>query len=285
MTKRNFSALLSLVLSVGVLGLPQIGNAQNQGSGTRNETLLLLVADGPLAMEPASERPSIELAGKELILNSALVPNTEHPTGLLLQNLHVDADTGRLFSVVTFPADVVIARHYHPVTERLWMLGGTAASPETQLREGLYWEAPPEVAMGPFASEAGATFVLLSDGPFELIWLEEGEDAPNPAGKTFTVDPKGIEWKRLSELIPGSAAQGAAKPLTTEEATGGGVYLVKLTGPAAGRPAVCSATLEGYVIQGELKFSDPYHGTHVLGPGFYFRIPAGFPSDLFALAK
>ena len=285
MRKRIFSTLLCLVFSIGLLGLPQIGNAQGNGTGTDDEILLLLVADGPLAMEPASERPSIELAGKELILNSVLVPKDEHPTGLLLQTLHVDAETGRMFSVVTFPADVVIARHYHPVTERLWILGGTAASPETQLREGLYWEAPPEVAMGPFASEAGATFVLLSDGPFELIWLEEGEDAPNPAGKTFTVDPEGIEWKRLDELIPGSVAQGVAKRLTTEEATGGGVYLVKLTGPAAGRLAVCSANLEGYVLQGEPKLSDPYHGTHVLGPGFYFRIPAGFPSDLFALTQ
>ncbi len=284
MRKRIFSTLLCLVFSIGLLGLPQIGNAQGNGTGTDDEILLLLVADGPLALQPASEMPSIDLAGKELILNSVLVPKDEHPTGLLLQTLHVDAETGRMFSVVTFPADVVIARHYHTVTERLWILGGTAASPETQLREGLYWEAPPEVAMGPFASEAGATFVLLSDGPFELIWLEEGEDAPNPAGKTFIVDPEGIEWKRLDELIPGSVAQGVAKRLTTEEATGGGVYLVKLTGPAAGRLAVCSANLEGYVLQGEPKLSDPYHGTHVLG-GFYFRIPAGFPSDLFALTK
>ncbi|MFQ5664091.1 MAG: cupin domain-containing protein [Terriglobia bacterium] len=285
MTKRSFSALLSLVLSLGVLGLTQIGNAQHHGSGTRNETLLLLVADGPLAMEPASEMPSIDLAGKELILNSALVPKAQHPTGLLLQTLHVDAETGRMFTIGTFPADVVLPRHYHPVTERVMMLGGTAASPETQLREGLYWEAPPEVAMRPFRSEAGATFVLLSDGPFELIWLEEGEDAPNLAGKTFTVDPEGIEWKRLSELMPGSVAQGVAKRLTTEEATGGGVYLVKLTRPTEGRLAVCSANLEGYVLQGELKLSDPYHGTHVLGPGLYFRIPAGFPSDLFGLAE
>ena len=285
MRKRIFSTLLCLVFSIGLLGLPQIGNAQGNGTGTDDEILLLLVADGPLALQPASEMPSIDLAGKELILNSVLVPKDEHPTGLLLQTLHVDAETGRMFSVVTFPADVVIARHYHPVTERLWMLGGTAASPETQLREGLFWEAPPEVAMGPFASEAGATFVLLSDGQFELIWLEEGEDAPNPAGKTFTVDPEGIEWKRLDELIPGSVAQGVAKRLTTEEATGGGVYLVKLTRPTEGRLAVCSANLEGYVLQGEPKLSDPYHGTHVLGPGFYFRIPAGFPSDLFALTK
>lgn len=258
---------------------------QDQGAAPGGDILLLLVADGPLTMQPAPEMPSIDLAGKELILNSAVIPKTQHPLGLLLRTPHVDAETGRMFSIVTFPANVVVPRHYHPVTERLWMLDGSVASPETQLEEGLYWESPPEVAMGPFESETGATFVLLSDGPFEMLELGEGEEAPNPAGKTVTVDPAGIEWKPLSEVMPGSAAQGVAKRLTTEEATGGGVYLVKLTGPTTGRLAVCGANLESYVLEGELKLSDPYHGTHVLGPGFYFRIPAGFASDLFALSK
>jgi hypothetical protein len=43
---------------------------------------------------------------------------------------------------------------------------------------------------------------------------------------------------------------------------------------------ISKSNFEGYVLSGSLRVADPYHGVHVLTPGFYFRIPEGFPFRL-----
>ena len=272
------------LLLIGLQGCTQQSEAQehpvqNGAPAAGDETILLLLADGPLTSEPAPATPPLDLAGSELVLNGAIVPEMTIQSGLFLQSLYADSATGHSFSVVRWPADVSLERHWHPVTERLWMIDGSIASKaDGEVGPGMYWEAPAQVAMGPFTS-TGAVFAFLGEGPFMTHYLDAGEEAPR-AGMTFAVDPDTMQWQPLADVV-GSTVEGSMKVLSVRTETDRGVYLVRLTEPAVVPAyAIYGANLEGYVLAGALRFADPYHGTHLLTPGFYFRIPAGFPSSL-----
>lgn len=245
-----------------------------------DEVTILLLADGPLASEPAPTTLPLELADAEIVLNGEIVPEVTIQTGLLMRPLYVDSTGGRSFSVVEWPADISLKRHWHPVTERLWMVEGMIASPaDGEVGPGMFWEAPARVAMGPFTS-TGSVFAFLGEGPFETYYLGDGEEAPG-LGTTMTVDPDTIPWRPL-QGAPGPGAEGSMKILSPRTDMDRGVYLVRFEGSAASAYTVRNANLEGYVLSGSLRLSDPFHGDHLLAPGFYFRVPAGFPASLSA---
>ena len=251
-------------------------------SGTRTAeprpTSILLMADGPLTAADAPSAPPVALAAGEVIMNSEVVPALEIQGGLSMRPLHTDSIDGRSFGVVEWPADVSLRRHWHPVTERLLMLEGSIASPaDGQVGPGEYWEAPARVAMGPFTS-TGSTFLFFGEGPFETYYLKEGEAAPRQ-GETLTIDPAALPWQRMGALMGGSQG-GEIKMLRPASGTDRGVYLVRLSGPVTRGLLVLPSDIEGYVLSGSLRLSDPYHGVHELAPGFYFRIPEGFPLNL-----
>lgn len=75
------------------------------------------------------------------------------------------------------------------------------------------------------------------------------------------------------------------KSLSPQTETDRAVYLVRLDEDGPVPYSVFGANLEGYVLSGSVRLSDPYHGAHLLEPGFYFRIPAGFPSSLSAASE
>jgi len=249
------------------------------------EATLLLLADGPLTSRPTPADPTPDEAGSEFILNSQIVPEVSIQSGLIMQPVHTDAATGYSFSIVTWPESATLRRHWHPSTERLWMIEGLIASPaDGEVGHGKFWEAPARVEMGPFTS-TGSTFAFLGEGPFETYYLDEGEQAPE-VGETRTVDPGTMAWKPLAD-VAGGLAEGEVKMLSARTQTDRGVYLVRLPASTTTREANdgspytrFGANIEGYVLQGELRYSDPYHGTHLLKPGYYFRIPAGFPSTV-----
>lgn len=242
------------------------------------ETSILLLADGPLTAAAAPSTPPLSLAAGEVILNSEVVPAVEIQSGLLMRPLHSDTVDGRSFSVVEWPADVSLPRHWHPVTERLLMLEGSISSPaDGQVGPGEFWEAPPQVAMGPFTS-TGSTFLFFGEGPFETYYLKEGEAAPRE-GETLTIDPAAVPWQQAADLLGGNQA-GEIRILRPPSHTDRGVYLLRMTGATTPGRLILRSNLEGYVLSGSLRLSDPYHGVHELTPGFYFRIPEGFPFQL-----
>jgi len=269
------AALLGAALSGGGDRAPDAAAPQGV------ETTILLLADGPLTAGPAPPAPPLELAGGEVVVNAALVPETTIQGGLHLRPLYADPERGRSTSVVEWPAGVSLRRHWHPVTERLWMIDGTIASPaDGEVGPGTFWEAPARVAMGPFTS-TGSVFVFLGEGAFETRYLDADGRAPR-SGASFTVDPDTLRWRPLSE-VAGTELGGAAKLLSPGTRSDRSVYLVRLTRRATSAPyAGFGANVEGYVLSGSLRLSDPYHGAHVLAPGFYFRLPAGFPARLSA---
>lgn len=242
------------------------------------ETSILLLTDASLTAAGAPSTPALSLAAGEVIMNSEVVPAVEIQSGLLMRPLHTDSIDGRSFSVVEWPADVSLRRHWHAVTERLLMLEGSIASPaDGQVGPGEYWEAPPRVAMGPFTS-SGSTFLFFGEGPFETYYLKEGEAAPRQ-GETLTIDPAALPWQQLGEVMGGNQA-GEIKMLRPASDRDRGVYLLRLSGAVTRGRLILRSNVEGYVLSGSLRLSDPYHGVHVLSPGFYFRIPEGFPFNL-----
>lgn len=278
MWKRPASAMLLAFCVTGVVMLTGAARGPSVAPATDGETMVLLLTDGPLTFEPAPETPSLELAGEEVILNGDLVPRVMIQGGLLMRPLYADSAGGHSFSVVEWPAEIALRRHWHPVTERLWMIEGSIASADdAAVGAGRFWEAPARVAMGPFSS-SGSVFVFLGEGPFETYYLEAGEKAPE-AGVPFTVDPDTVSWQRLTDFL-GPDVMGGIKVLAARTETDRGVYLLRLAGSTVPAPAIYGANLEGYVLSGSLRLSDPYHGVHLLTPGFYFRVPAGFPSSL-----
>lgn len=257
-----------------------VGALEHPGAGPTHpgETSILLLADGPLTAGVAPSSPPLALAAAEVVLNSEVVPAVEIQSGLLMRPLGTDPVHGRSFSVVEWPADVSLRRHWHPVTERLLMLEGSITSPvDGPVVAGAFWEAPPEVAMGPFTS-SGSVFLFLGEGPFETYYLEEGEEAPRE-GRTLTIDPATVPWQRAAGFMGGNQA-GEVRVLRPPTDRDRGVYLLRLTGAMTPGRLVLSSNVEGYVLSGTLRLSDPYHGVHELGPGFYFRIPGGFPFGL-----
>lgn len=242
------------------------------------ETLILLVADGPLTAAGAPSTPPLSAAAGEVILNSEVVPAVSIQSGLFMRPLYADPIDGRSFSVVEWPAEVSLRRHWHPVTERVWMIEGSITSPaDGEVSPGELWEAPAKVSMGPFTS-TGSVFVFLGEGPFETYYLDAGEEAPRE-GETLTIDPGTMPWQPLTEGMGGRQA-GDVKTLRPASDTDRGIYLMRLRGAAARGHLISNSNLEGYVLSGSLLLSDPYHGGHVLTPGFYFRIPEGFPYRL-----
>lgn len=272
-------------LTLALVGAGMLLGAAFVRSGTPPEndgTLILLLLDGPPASGPVLSAPPLELAGHEVLLNAAMIPEVTIQSGLLMRPLYVDS-LGRSSSVVAWPADISLRRHWHPVTERLWMIEGSISSPaDGEVGSGMFWEAPPESAMGPFTS-TGSVFVFFGEGPFETHYLHATEDAPRP-GETSSVDPDTLSWRPLAGML-GSNVEGQAKRLSPPTETGRAVYLVRLDRVGPVPPSVFGADLEVYVLSGSLRMSDPYHGTHLLGPGFYFRIPAGFPLSLSAASE
>ncbi|HUF11553.1 MAG TPA: DUF4437 domain-containing protein [Longimicrobiales bacterium] len=249
--------------------------------GTRSEpvaeTLVLLLADRSPTAEatPSASPPGPGEA--EVIVDSRTVPGVEIQGGLLMRPVHADAD-GRSFSIVEWPAEISLRRHWHPVTERLWMLEGSIESASGERVEAAeFWEAPAGVAMGPFSS-TGSVFVFLGEGPFETHYLEPGESAPR-RGAPAKFDPDTIPWVALA-AVTGGTASGEVKVLRLPTETDRGVYLVRLMRSATPSERAYRANVEGYVLSGSLRLSDPYHGAHVLSPGHYFRIPAGSPFGL-----
>lgn len=269
--------LVALCL-VGASVLTAGATVRSEALAMDDETTILLLADGPLASEPARTTPPLELADAEILLNGEIVPEVTIQTGLLMRPLYVDSAGGRSFSVVEWPADISLKRHWHPVTERVWMVEGSIASPEDgEVGPGMFWEAPARVAMGPFTS-SGSVFAFLGEGPFETYYLGDGEEAPG-AGTTKTVDPDTIPWRPLNDVL-GADVEGSLKVLSPQTETDRGVYLVRFDGSTASAYMVRDANLEGYVLSGSLRLSDPFHGDHLLASGFYFRLPAGFPASL-----
>jgi hypothetical protein len=250
--------------------------------GEGDGTLILLLLDGPLTSESVSSTPPLELAGHEVLLNAAIVPEVTIQSGLLMRPLYTDS-VGRSSSVVAWPDDISLRRHWHPVTERLWMIEGSIASPaDGEVGSGMFWGAPPESAMGPFTS-TGSVFVFLGEGPFETHYLHTVEEAPR-AGETYAVDPDTLSWRPFAAIL-GPNVNGQVKRLSPQTETDRAVYLVRLDEAGPVPYSVFGANLEGYVLSGSLRMSDPYHGTHLLEPGFYFRIPAGFPLSLSAASE
>lgn len=262
---------------------PVAHNTPQDAPGTEGESLILLLSNGPLTPEPAPAFPPLELGARELVLNADIIPEVTIQSGLLMRPIYEDSATGHSFSVVTWPASASLKRHWHPSTERLWMLEGSITSPnDGKVGKGMFWEAPARVAMGPFTS-TGSAFVFLGEGPFETYYLEDGEEAPR-SGNTITVNPDDMPWQPLAS-ITGAAVEGSAKVLSARTQIDRGAYLVKLPGTTGSAHVSYEADIEGYVLDGEIRFTDPYHGTHLLTPGHYFRIPAGFPSSLLAASE
>lgn len=276
------------ILAAGLLGAALLLGGRDRAQDTARSqdegVTVLLLTDGPLTAGPAPSAPSLDLAGGEVVVNAALVPETTIQGGLHMRPLYADPERGRSTSLVEWPAGVSLRRHWHPVTERLWMIDGTIASPaDGEVGPGTFWEAPARVAMGPFTS-TGSVFVFLGEGTFETRYLDGRGQAPR-AGASFTVDPDTMRWLPLSE-VSGTDLDGAAKLLSPGTRTDRSIYLLRWTG-AATSPSYAGfgADIEGYVLSGSLRLSDPYHGVHVLAPGFYFRLPAGFPARLSAAAR
>lgn len=269
-------------LALGVVAAGMLVGAafvRSTAPAERDATLILLLVDGAPTAEPVPSTPPLEVAAHEVLLNAALVPEITIQGGLRMRPLHTDS-AGRSSSIVAWPAGVSLGRHWHPVTERLWMLEGAIASPaDGEVGPATFWEAPPESAMGPFTS-TGSRFVFFGEGPFETHYLHARDDAPR-AGETSSVDPETLTWRPLSEIL-GPNVEGQAKRLSPRTETDRAVYLVRLDGDAPVPYSAFGASLEGYVLSGSLRMSDPYHGTHLLDPGFYFRVPAGFPLSLSA---
>lgn len=275
-TRRLFSSAVGagMLVAAGFVWSP----APEPSAGT----MILLLLDGAPTAESFTSPPPFDLANDEVLLNAALVPRVTIQSGLLMRPLYTDS-VGRSSSIVEWPADISLRRHWHPVTERLWMMEGSIASPaDGEVPVGMFWEAPAEAAMGPFTS-TGSLFFFLGEGPFETHYLHALEDAPQ-AGETSSVDPDTLSWRPLSEIL-GKNVAGQVKRLSPQTDTDRAVYLVRLDGDAAMPYSVLGASLEVYVLSGSLRMTDPYHGTHLLDPGFYFRIPAGFPLSLSATAE
>jgi len=275
------------ILAAGLLGaaLPGgMGRTPDAATSKGVEATILLMADGPLTAGPAPSTPPLDLAAGEVVMNAALVPETTIQGGLHMRPLYADPERGRSTSLVEWPTGVSLRRHWHPVTERLWMIDGTIASPtDGQVGPGTFWEAPARVAMGPFTS-TGSEFVFLGEGTFETRYLDAGGRAPR-AGASFTVDPDTMPWRPLAD-VEEAGIDGAVKLLSPGTRSDRSIYLVRLTRQATSAPyAGFGANVEGYVLSGSLRLSDPYHGVHVLAPGFYFRLPAGFPARLSAAAR
>lgn len=272
------------VLAAGLLGVALVGGGgrvPDATSAQQEETTILLLADGPLTPGPVPSPPPLDRADGEVVVNAALVPETTIQTGLHMRLLYAGPAQGRSTSVVEWPAGVSLRRHWHPVTERLWMIEGTIASPaDGELGPGTFWEAPARVAMGPFSS-TGATFVFLGEGTFETRYLDAETSAPRP-GASLAVDPDSMPWRPPGEVL-GADFHGAVKVLSPGTGTDRSVYLVRLDSTEAS-PSYTGfgANVEGYVLSGSVRLSDPYHGVHLLAPGFYFRIPSGFPARLSA---
>lgn len=244
-----------------------------------DETLVLLLADRSPTAESSPWASPPGAGEDEVIVDSRVVPGVEMQGGLLMRPLHAD-DDGRSISVVDWPAEISLPRHWHPVTESLWMLEGSIESGAGErVDPGEFWEAPAQVAMGPFSS-TGSVFVFLGEGPFETHLLEPGESAPR-RGTPAKVDLDTIPWRPLAGLMGGDAA-GEVKVLRVPTDTDRGVYVVRLTGTATPSELAYRANIEGYVLSGSLRLSDPYHEAHVLVPGHYFRIPSGSPFRLSA---
>lgn len=272
------------ILAAGILGVALFSGgrrASDAASAAQEETEILLLADGPLTPRRMLSHPPLDLADAEILVNAALVPETSIQGGLRMKPLHVDPEQGRSTSLVEWPAGVSLRRHWHPVTERLWMIKGSIASPsDGEVGPGTFWEAPAQVAMGPFTS-TGAVFVFLGEGTFETRYLNEEGRAPRP-GASFTVDPDTMPSRSPAEVL-GAEIDGAVKQLSPGTRTDRSVYLVRLSSTEASASFTgIGANVEGYVLSGSLRLSDPYHGTHLLAPGYYFRIPAGFPAKLSA---
>lgn len=277
MWKRTVSAMLVTACIIGAVMVTGAAGGSNEAPARDGETIILLLADGPLTSGPAPEIPSLDPAGDEVIVNGALVPPVTIQSGLLMRPLYANPVGGHSFSVVEWPAEVSLRRHWHPVTERLWMIEGSIGSVENEnVDAGDFWEAPARVSMGPLTS-TGSVFAFFGEGPFETYYLDAGEDAPN-AGVPFTVDPDTMRWQPLADVL-GQTATGSIKVLSPATERDRGVYIVRLAGSRATAPGIYGANLEGYVLSGSLRLSDPYHGIHLLRPGFYFRIPAGFVSS------
>ncbi|HEX7049662.1 MAG TPA: DUF4437 domain-containing protein [Longimicrobiales bacterium] len=265
-----------------VLLLGAAGCAATTAGEPAETALVLITADGPLTTRPAPARPPLDLAAGELIMNSAIVPETDLQGVLHERLLFAEPVTSRRYSIIRWPARVTLGRHYHAATERVYMLEGSIASPaDGEIAPGTFWEAPAGVAMGPFTSERGGTFIFLGEGPFQTVLLEDGDLPPDPDGRTIVVDPEAVPWQPLADVVPGATAVGAIRIVRPGTSKDRAVHLVRFDRAPAGGYASSSANIEGYVLRGELELSDPYHGTHVLGVGQFFRIPAGFPTNLF----
>jgi hypothetical protein len=67
----------------------------------------------------APSTPPLSPAAGEVIVNSEVVPVVKMQSDPFMRPLHTDSIDGRSYSVVEWPADVSLRRHWHPVTERL----------------------------------------------------------------------------------------------------------------------------------------------------------------------
>ena len=277
------------ILAVCVCTLLATGCSETSSTGvgtseeqSQDELLVLITADAPLTVEPAPVNASIELAADELILNSEVVPELELQGVLYERLLRADPETQRRFSIVRWPAAVTRPRHYHASTERVYMLEGSIESPDDgEITRGVFWEAPLGVAMGPFTSAEGGTFIFLGEGPFNTVLLEPGEEAPDPDGLTLVVDPEVVQWQPLADVVQGATGPASIRIVRPGSATDRAVYLMRQDAAAGDGYAVAGEDIEGYVLSGELEVSDPYHGSHILAEGTFFSIPTGFPTNLF----
>lgn len=268
--------LLPGIVTAGILA--GAAGARNTLAQRGAEARILLLADTVLTAVPAPSPAPPGLAEREVIVNGATVPETEIQGGLLMRPLYADSVTRRSTSLVGWPADIPLQRHWHPVTEGLWMLSGSiAAADGGRVDPGQFWEAPAQVAMGPYTS-TGSVFVFLGEGPFETHYLTAGARAPR-AGEPRTVDPDTIPWRPLADLA-GADAAGDVKVLRPGSRTDRGVYLLRLDGTATSPSLAYRASVEGYVLSGAVRLVDAYHDAHVLPAGYYFRIPAGSPFSL-----
>jgi quercetin dioxygenase-like cupin family protein len=149
--------------------------------------------------------------------------------------------------------------HAHADTEELYLLSGELHVGDIRLRAGDYCAGEPESRHVRSVSPMGCTFVVNASEDDRL-----GDDAPGSAEGILVVHAGDGGW------LPGPTEGVSYRVLRKDAARGTHTSLVRMS-PGAVIPAHRHQVAEQtYFLEGDGRMAG-----EVLGPGDYYRMPAG----------
>jgi len=185
--------------------------------------------------------------------------------GIRLKALFREQETGRLTALVSMEGGRRYPPHRHVDTEELYIIAGDLTVDTRVLGPGDYCAAVAGSMHGSVHSSDGCTFILVTTAPEVLP--ETPETAGSDRGLIF-VPASGGDWR------DGPAPATAIRPIFSDPARHTMTALVRMQAGASLPRHRHLTTEQFFMLEG-----DGHVPGHVLGPGDYYRMPAGSLHD------